>query len=57
MSNTTPEAELYGIDPTEFGPETIDGERPEGTETATPSTDDAPGDRDLDADAETEPTS
>jgi hypothetical protein len=57
MSNTTPEAEMYGIDPAEFGPETIDGERPEGTETATPSGDDAPGDPDLDADAETEPSS
>ena len=57
MSETTPEAEMFGIDPAEFGPETIDGERPEGTEPASPSTDADPGDPDLDADAEAEPSS
>ena len=57
MSETTPEAEMFGIDPAEFGPETIDGERPEGTEPASPSTDSDPGDPDLDADAEAEPSS
>jgi hypothetical protein len=57
MSETTPDADLYGIDPAEFGPETIDGERPEGTEAATPSADADPGDPDLDADVEAEPSS
>lgn len=57
MTESTPESDLYGIVPAEFGPETIDGERSQSTEQASPSTDSEPGDPDLDADAEAAPSS
>lgn len=48
MSETTPETEpedeVTLLDPADFGPETIDGQRSEGAESATASDDPAPGD-------------
>jgi hypothetical protein len=61
MSETTtdpePDDEVQLLDPADFGPETIDGQRPEGTDSSTPSGDDEPGDPELDADPEDEPSS
>jgi hypothetical protein len=59
MTDTTPEPDPIAalIDPAEFGPETIDGERPPGTESSTPASDPEPGDPELDADPEDEPSS
>ncbi|MET0469191.1 MAG: hypothetical protein ABWZ87_10650 [Aeromicrobium sp.] len=60
MSETTPESdvdEVQLLDPADFGPETIDGQRPEGTESSTPSGDSDPGDPELSADPEDEPSS
>jgi hypothetical protein len=54
-SEQEPEIEL--LDPTDFGPETIDGQRPPGTQTSTPSRAAEPGDPELDADPEDEPSS
>lgn len=52
------EDEVRLLDPTDFGPETVDGQRPPGTDDSTQtSTDDAPGDPELDADPEDEPSS
>jgi hypothetical protein len=45
------------LDPAEFGPETIDGHRPEGTDEQTPSSQSEPGDPELTADPEDEPSS
>lgn len=45
------------LDPADFGPETIDGQRPAGTDEATPSEADEPGDPELAADPEDEPSS
>lgn len=61
MSETTtppePENEENLLDPADFGPETIDGQRSDGAESATPSDDSQPGDPELTADAEDEPSS
>lgn len=45
------------LDPTGFGPETIDGQRPPGTEGKTPSSDPDPGDPDLETGPNDEPSS
>jgi hypothetical protein len=45
------------LDPTGFGPETIDGQRPPGTEATTPSDDSDPGDPDLETGPNDEPSS
>lgn len=45
------------VDPTDFGPEAIDGSRPPGTQPASTSDDPEPGDPDLHADPEDEPSS
>ncbi|MCW2841080.1 MAG: hypothetical protein JWR55_2563 [Aeromicrobium sp.] len=50
------EDEVSPLDPSEFGPETIDGQRPEGTDEQTPSTQSEPGDPELTADPEDEPS-
>jgi hypothetical protein len=63
MSESTPDAELYGIDPEEFGPETIEGEHPPldepdapPTRSSEPATDAGPpGDRELASETEVEP--
>lgn len=61
MSETTtepdPEDEVQLLDPADFGPETIDGQRSEGTDSPTPSDDTQPGDPELTADPEDEPSS
>ncbi|MET0928664.1 MAG: hypothetical protein ABWX74_04055 [Aeromicrobium sp.] len=61
MSETTtepePDNEAQLVDPADFGPETIDGQRSEGTESSTPSDDSQPGDPELTADPEDEPSS
>lgn len=60
MSETTNEPEQpvdTQLDPADFGPETIDGQRPAGTDAQTPSDAAEPGDPELDADPEDEPSS
>jgi len=62
MSDTTTDPEQepeepQRVDPTDFGPEAVDGWRPPGTENATSAGDSQPGDPELDADAEDEPSS
>ncbi|MCL3817181.1 hypothetical protein [Aeromicrobium wangtongii] len=60
MSETQNEPEqddVPHLDPTGFGPETIDGQRPPGTEAQTPSADPDPGDPDLETGPNDEPSS
>lgn len=45
------------LDPSAFGPETIDGKRPPGTEEQAPSGDPDPGDPDLEVGPDEGPSS
>jgi len=53
----TPDPPPPLVDPTEFGPEGIDGWRPPGTEPSTSGDDSEPGDPELSAEPEDEPSS
>lgn len=54
-TDTTDEVTL--LDPEDFGPETVDGQKPPGTDSSPPATDTEPGDPELSADPEDEPSS